>query len=61
MPLIAAAIQRDATLAADVLRMANNSFYNTSGQRVVQMERAVVQIGQKRIGELALATSALPR
>ncbi len=59
MPLIAAAIQRDATLSADVLRLANSAFYNTSGQRIVQMERAVVQIGQKRIGELALATSTL--
>ncbi len=56
---IAAAIQRDATLAAEVLQLANSAFYNTSGQRVVQLERAVVQIGQKRIGEVALATNAL--
>jgi len=59
MSQIAAAIQRDATLAAEVLRLANSAFYNTSGQRIVQLERAVVQIGQKRIGEVALATNAL--
>ncbi len=58
-PQVAAAIQRDATLAAEVLRLANSAFYNLSGQRVVQLERAVVQVGQKRIGELALATNAL--
>jgi HD-like signal output (HDOD) protein/ActR/RegA family two-component response regulator len=56
---IAAAIQRDPTLAAEVLRLANSSFYNPSGQRVAQLERAVVQIGQKRVGELSLATNAL--
>ena len=56
---IAAAIQRDATLTADVLRMANSAFYNPSGQRIVQLDRAVIQIGQKRIGEVALATNAL--
>ena len=54
---IAAAIQRDPTLAAEVLRLANSSFYNPSGQRVAQLERAVVQIGQKRVGELSLATN----
>jgi DNA-binding response OmpR family regulator/HD-like signal output (HDOD) protein len=56
---IVAAIQRDATLAAEVLRLANSAFYNSSGQRIIQLERAVVQIGQKRIGEVALATNAL--
>ena len=56
---IAAAIQRDATLTADVLRMANSAFYNPSGHRIVQLDRAVIQIGQKRIGEVALATNAL--
>jgi HD-like signal output (HDOD) protein/DNA-binding NarL/FixJ family response regulator len=59
IPQIAAAIQRDATLAAEVLRLANSAFYNTSGQQIVQLERAVLQIGQKRIGEVALASNAL--
>ena len=56
---IAAVIQRDATLTAEVLRMANSAFYNPSRQRITQLDRAVVQIGQKRTGELALATNAL--
>ena len=56
---LAAAIQRDAAFAAELLRLANSSSYNSSRQPVVQLDRAVVRIGQKRIGELALGMSAL--
>ena len=56
---IAAAIGRDATLAAEVIRLANGAFCNPSTQLITELERAVLQIGQKRIGELALATNAL--
>ncbi|MFH1923304.1 MAG: HDOD domain-containing protein [Planctomycetota bacterium] len=56
---IAAAIKRDASLVADVLKLANCSFYNASGAKIVELEEAVVRIGQKRIGEVALATSTL--
>jgi HD-like signal output (HDOD) protein/FixJ family two-component response regulator len=58
-PQLAAAIQRDASLTAEVLRLANSEFYNPGEQRIIQLERAVVQIGQKRIGELALAINSL--
>ena len=56
---IAAAVKRDASLAADVLKLANCSFFNASGAKIVELEEAVVRIGRKRIGELALATSTL--
>lgn len=56
---IAAAIARDASLSLDVLRLANSSFCNPSGMKVSELEEAVVRIGQRRIGELALATSAM--
>ncbi len=56
---IAAAIQRDAALAAEVLRLANSSYYNPSSRRVVSLDQAVMAIGQKRIGELAVAVNAL--
>ena len=56
---IAAAIQRDASLAADVLRLANSSLYNLSGRRILDLDEAVLRIGQKRIGELALTANAL--
>jgi HD-like signal output (HDOD) protein/CheY-like chemotaxis protein len=58
---IAAGIARDASLSADVLRLANSAFCrnNPSGKKIVELEEAVLRVGQKRIGELALATSAL--
>lgn len=56
---VAAAVARDASLSADVLRMANSSFYNPSGRKVIELEMAVFRIGQRRIGEIALATGAL--
>jgi DNA-binding response OmpR family regulator len=56
---IAAAIQRDASLSAEVLRLANSSFYNTTGHGVVKLDQAVMSIGQTRIGEMAMALNAL--
>jgi HD-like signal output (HDOD) protein/ActR/RegA family two-component response regulator len=56
---IAAAIQRDASLVAEVLRLANGSLYNPSGRRIISLDEAVVRMGQKRVGELALAANAL--
>ena len=56
---LAAAIQRDAAFAAETLRLANSSFYNASTQPVVQLDQAVMRIGHKRIGELALGMNSL--
>jgi DNA-binding response OmpR family regulator len=56
---IAAAIQRDASLAAEVLRLANSALYNQSGRRLIDLEEAVLRIGQNRIGELALTSNVL--
>jgi HD-like signal output (HDOD) protein/DNA-binding NarL/FixJ family response regulator len=59
IPQLAAAIQRDAAFTAEILRHANSSFYNSSRQPIIQLDKAVVRVGQKRIGELALGMSAL--
>jgi len=56
---LAAAIAQDSSLSVDVLRLANSGFYNPSGGEVTELEEAAVRIGQKRIGELALAASSL--
>jgi HD-like signal output (HDOD) protein/AmiR/NasT family two-component response regulator len=56
---IAAAVQRDAALATEVLRMANSAYYNPPGRPIVDMDEAVMRIGQKRVGELALSINAL--
>jgi HD-like signal output (HDOD) protein/DNA-binding response OmpR family regulator len=57
--LIAAEIKRDPGLAAELLRLANSSFYNPKNQNLLNIEDAVVRIGTNRIGELAMATAAL--
>ena len=54
---LAAAAARDPALIAELLRMANSIHYNPSGQRIAALEQAVARIGQKRVGELALAAS----
>ena len=46
---IAAAIQRDASLSAEVLRLANSSFYNNTGKGVVNLEQAVMSIRARGI------------
>lgn len=56
---LTAAIQRDASLTADVLRLANSSAFNPSSRNVGRLEEAVLRIGVKRVGKMALATSAL--
>jgi DNA-binding response OmpR family regulator len=56
---IAAAIQRDGSLAAEVLRIANSALYNRSGRRLIDLDEAVLRIGQNRIGELALTSNLL--
>ena len=56
---IATTILRDPTLAAELLKLANSQFYNPTGQKIVDLGAAVVRIGTKRIGELAMATAAL--
>ncbi len=56
---IAAAIACDPALSVETLRLANSAFYCPTGQAVVGLDEAVLRIGQKRVGELALAANAL--
>ena len=56
---VANAIQRDGSLAAEVLRIANSSLYNRSGRRLIDLNEVVLRIGQNRIGELALTSNLL--
>jgi DNA-binding response OmpR family regulator len=56
---IAAAIKRDPSLATEILKLANSSFYNAAQKRVVKLDQAVMHIGQQRTGELAIAVNAL--
>ncbi len=56
---IGAAIARDPSLAIEVLRLANSSFYNPAGQKISELERAVMRIGMRRVGQLAMTATAL--
>ncbi len=56
---IASALLRDAALTADVLRLANSSFYRRNNCPTIDVEEAVRRIGYQRIGEIALALNAL--
>jgi DNA-binding response OmpR family regulator len=56
---VAATIQRDGSLAAEVLRIANSALYDRSGRRLIDLDEAVLRIGQNRIGELALTSNLL--
>lgn len=52
-------ISPDGVLAAELLRLANNGFYNRSGQQIVDLHEAITRVGARRIGEISLAVSAL--
>lgn len=56
---IAAALCREPSLATEVLRIGNSSYYNHTGEKIADLEMAVARLGQKRVGELALAASTL--
>lgn len=54
---VAAAVQREPALVTDVLRFANSASFNPSGKKVTDVEDAVIRLGCKRVGELALTTA----
>ncbi|SMP41052.1 Response regulator receiver domain-containing protein [Neorhodopirellula lusitana] len=45
-------------LSNEIVKLANNPFYNPKGVAIPDLSRAVVQVGQKRVGRLALAATA---
>jgi HD-like signal output (HDOD) protein len=56
---IARAAGRDASLGVDILRLANSAFYNVSRKKIINLVEAITHIGQKRVGELAIATNMM--
>jgi HD-like signal output (HDOD) protein/DNA-binding NarL/FixJ family response regulator len=56
---LAGAMMRDAALMTDVLRLANSPFYLHNGRPTTDVEEAIMRIGFKRVGEVALALNAL--
>jgi len=57
---LTACLVRDASLAVEILKMANSAFYRRpQAAQIDELRDAVVRIGFKRVGELALASSTL--
>ena len=56
---IAGIIQQDASLTADVLRLANSAYYNGTPHAILDIAEAVSRIGMRSLAELALAMSAM--
>lgn len=55
---LAAAIQSDAALAVEILRLANSTYYNPGGGSIVELAEAIPRLGFRRIGELTLSMHA---
>lgn len=51
-------IAKEASLAVELLRLANSNAYNASTEKITSLEQAVVRVGRRKIGELALAHTA---
>ncbi|WP_145174325.1 response regulator [Rubripirellula lacrimiformis] len=51
-------IATSAVLSDEIIKLAQSPFYNPAGAKVPDLSRAVVQIGRKRVGHLALAATA---
>lgn len=55
---VTAAAKRDPGLVSEILRLANSSFFNPMGKKISDTHKAVVRLGMKRVGELALTSAA---
>jgi HD-like signal output (HDOD) protein/FixJ family two-component response regulator len=56
---VAATIGKDSVLTAELLRLANSAYFDSSSRKTADLTEAVNRIGYNRIGDIALATSAL--
>ncbi|MDA1050342.1 MAG: HDOD domain-containing protein [Planctomycetota bacterium] len=51
-------IAKESSLAVELLRLANGPAYNASMERITSLDKAIVRVGRRKIGELALAHTA---
>jgi DNA-binding response OmpR family regulator len=57
--VVAKCIARDSGLTAELLKIANSAYYNPSGQLSDDLHSAILRLGHRKIGELALASANL--
>ncbi|HEX3997940.1 MAG TPA: HDOD domain-containing protein [Pirellulales bacterium] len=55
---LATAVEDEAALAVEVLRLANSCHFKPGGSRLVDLVEAIPRVGHRRIGELALSMHA---
>lgn len=56
--VLAREVEHDPGLAVEVLRLSNSSVFNPAGVKTNDIEQAIVRIGRRSLGQLALAFSA---
>ena len=56
--LVSNVIMRDPALIAEVLKLGNSSCFNTAGKKTSDVTTAIVRLGLKRVGDLALTLAA---
>ncbi len=54
-------LARDAQLLATILDLANNAYFNHTGQRIQDEDQAIALLGQHRLGELVVGTQVLTK
>jgi len=54
VPAIAAAVEHDPLLRVDVLQLANDTLPGTPIHKIVDVQKAIVRLGRKRVAALAL-------
>ena len=55
--LLARIIEQDPALTAKILKVANSSFYCSSGSKISSISRAITRIGFNEVGHIALAVN----
>jgi HD-like signal output (HDOD) protein len=55
---VTATVQCDPALVVELLRLANSAIYNPTAKKIRDVGQAVVAVGLKRVGELALTSAA---
>lgn len=59
--MLARIIEQDPSVASKVLKVANSSFYSTSGNRITSIKFAITRIGFNEIGHIAMAVSLIKK
>lgn len=57
--ILARIIEQDPSIASNILKVANSTFYSTSGNKITSIKLAITRIGFNEIGHIAMAVSLI--